>query len=259
MKGRIIENKRLNSKYGLLTIESSKFTSRAEVGQFVMVKTSQQDYLSDPLLRRPLGIMDIEGDRFRLLYMIVGKGTMLLCDCMGEIGFSEPLGNGFKPVKEGRAALVAGGVGIAPLLWLAKELKSSGVAVDLYYGGRSAEDIVITEEFEPYVENMYITTENGDKGDKGLVTAPLAVKAGDYDVCYSCGPKGMLKAVSEICEIAEVPAYVSLEERMACGMGACLGCIIYTKGDGGIEQKRCCVEGPVFDGTKVVWESVQGK
>jgi dihydroorotate dehydrogenase electron transfer subunit len=101
-----------------------------------------------------------------------------------------------------------------------------------------------------------VTTDDGSAGIKGLVTEPFAENLASYDMVYTCGPKGMLRAVSDICVKSEVSVEVSLDERMACGLGACLGCIIYVKEGDNVVQKRCCVEGPVFDGSVVVWDSV---
>jgi dihydroorotate dehydrogenase electron transfer subunit len=175
MKGIILRNERLNDKYYLMEIESPEFTKDAKLGQFVMVKTGLQDYLADPLLRRPFGLADVKGGSFLLLYMLVGKGTRLMTESIegSEIEFSVSLGNGFKPRKGEKVALAAGGVGIAPLLMLARALKDNECEVTLYYGGRGEEDIVLIDEFRPHVDKIIITTEDGRLGEKGLVTVPF--------------------------------------------------------------------------------------
>lgn len=258
MKGIILKNEKLNGKYRLMEIESAEFVKNSKPGHFVMVKTGLQDYLADPLLRRPFGVVDVRGNTFRLLYMLVGKGTRLMTESLAgsEIEFSPSLGNGFKAVKEKNVALVAGGVGIAPLLWIAKLLKDNGCTVTLFYGGRNQEDIVLVDEFRPHIDKLVITTDDGSVGEKALVTAPLEREITSFDRVYACGPKRMLQAVSELCVANEIPIDVSLDERMACGMGACLGCIIYVKEGENTVQKRCCIEGPVFDGKAVVWDTV---
>jgi len=258
MKGKIVRNQRLNDKYYFLEIKSEEFVREAKVGQFLMINTRQQDYMNDPLLRRPLGVADINGDRFSLVYMVVGKGTRLLSEAPegSEISFSAPLGNSFTLLENKRVALVAGGIGIAPVYWLAKTLKNSGCVVDLYYGGRTVDDVVLLEELKENTDHLIVTTDDGSAGIKGLVTEPFKENVKSYDMIYTCGPKGMLKAVSDISVEAEVSVEVSLDERMACGLGACLGCIIYVKEGDDVVQKRCCVEGPVFDGSVVVWDSV---
>lgn len=258
MKGKIVRNQRLNDKYYLLEIKCEQFVREAKVGQFLMINTRHQDYTHDPLLRRPLGIADVNGNKFSLVYMVVGKGTRLLSEIAkgSEISFSNPLGSSFTLVEKKRTALLAGGIGIAPVYWLAKTLKEAGCMVDLYYGGRTRDDVVLLEELKETSSHLIVTTDDGSAGIKGFVTDPFGENVDSYDMVYACGPKGMLKTVSEISMGAEVPVEVSLDERMACGLGACLGCIIYVKEGDQTVQKRCCVEGPVFDGSKVVWESV---
>lgn len=258
MIGKIVRNRKLNDKYYLLDIKCEEFVREAKVGQFLMINTRHQDYTHDPLLRRPLGIADIKGDKFSLVYMVVGKGTRLLSECQegSEISFSAPLGSSFTQVRKKRTALLAGGIGIAPIFWLAKVLKDAECVVDLYYGGRTVDDVVLLEELKETTDHLIVTTDDGSAGIKGFVTDPFGENIHSYDNVYACGPKGMLKTVSEIAMGAELPVEVSLDERMACGLGACLGCIIYTKEDDDIQQKRCCVEGPVFDGSKVIWETV---
>lgn len=257
MKGKVVNNLKLNDKYYLMEIECEEFVKKAKPGHFTMVKAQQYDYLYDPLLRRPFGVCDIERGRFKILYVLIGKGTNLLSQAKSgsQIEFSEPLGNIFKFNNEKNVALVGGGVGIAPLLFLAKYLYNQDISVDLYYGGKTEDDILLIDEFKKYCQHIEVTTENGKVGKKGIVTMPLSLNIKKYDKIYACGPKKMLKATSELSMQYEIPIEVSLDERMACGMGACLGCLIYIKNDSGeIEQKRCCVEGPVFDGSKIVWE-----
>ncbi|ADD68192.1 oxidoreductase FAD/NAD(P)-binding domain protein [Denitrovibrio acetiphilus DSM 12809] len=258
MEGKIVRNQKLNDKYYLLEIKCEEFVREAKVGQFVMINTRHQDYTSDPLLRRPLGVADVNGDRFTLVYMVVGKGTMLLSEMKKDavVSFSSPQGSTFSMVEKQRTALLAGGIGIAPVYWLAKALKDRGCVVDLYYGGRTVDDVVLLEELKENTDHLIVTTDDGSAGIKGLVVAPFEENIASYDIVYACGPKGMLRAVSNICVKHELPVEVSLDERMACGLGACLGCIIYLKEGDSVVQKRCCVEGPVFDGSKVVWDTV---
>ncbi len=259
MKGKVIRNQRLNDKYYFLEIKSEEFVRSVKVGQFLMIKPSSNDYTHDPLLRRPLGVADVNGDRFSLVYMVVGKGTKLLSEFHegGTIEFSNPLGNSFTMNENKRVALVAGGIGIAPVYWLAKTLKDRGCVVDLYYGGRTVDDVVLLEELKENTDHLIVTTDDGSAGIRGFVTVPFKENVESYDIVYTCGPKGMLEAVSGICVSAGIPVEVSLDERMACGLGACLGCIIYVKEGDDVVQKRCCVEGPVFDGAKVAWDRLK--
>jgi len=257
MKGKIISNIKLNEKYYLMEIENREFVNSVKPGQFLMVKAQQYDYLYDPLLRRPFGVCDVENGKFKILYILVGKGTNLLSQVKTNtfLEFSEPLGNTFKFDKEKYVCLVGGGVGIAPLLFLARELNNFQIEVDLYYGGKSEDDILLIDEFKKYCKHIDVTTENGKVGKKGVITEVLKENVEKYDKIYACGPKRMLEATSKLAVLAGTPIEVSLDEKMACGMGACLGCIVYLEdSEKNIVQKRCCIEGPVFDGSKIVWE-----
>ncbi|MGA1847323.1 dihydroorotate dehydrogenase electron transfer subunit [Deferribacter abyssi] len=259
MEGKIVFNKRLNSKYYYMKIENREFVKKCKPGQFFMMKTQIFDYIIDPLLRRPFGICDVDDNGFTLLYLIVGKGTNLLTNIKegSIIKFSEPLGNGFKLVESSKIALIGGGVGIAPLLYLAKELKKKNNSIVLYYGGKSKDDIHLVDEFKKYCDKIEISTEDGSLGKKGRITT-LFDKEEIIDKIYCCGPKPMMKATVNFALKNKINIEVSLDEKMACGIGACLGCIVYFKEKDSVVQKRCCVEGPVFDGTKIDWEKLDG-
>jgi len=200
MKGIIIRNEKISQKYFRMDIECAEFANSAKVGQFMMIKTSQQDYLSDPMLRRPFGVAEVKDNTFSIVYMVVGKGTKLLTECRPgtDIEFSQPLGNGFNIYKDQTVALAAGGIGIAPLLMYSRVLKENGCKVHLYYGGRSLYDIVLTADFAPYIDDMKVITEDGSSGIKGLVTDPLMQNIHIYDRVMACGPKGMMRAVTKI-------------------------------------------------------------
>lgn len=256
MEGKVIFNKKLNEKYYLMEIESEEFVKDAKPGQFMMVKPQQYDYLFEPLLRRPFGICNIIGSRFQILYVLIGKGTNLLSNIRSDtmIQFSAPLGNFFKIQQEKRVAVAGGGVGIAPMLYWSKILKDKNISVDLFYGGKTKDDILLLDEFEKYCDQIFITTEDGSMGDKGLISDVYIEHVTNYEKAYACGPKKMLEVLTKISVSKNVKIEVSLDERMACGMGVCLGCLIYTKNTNGeIEQKRCCIEGPIFNGAEIVW------
>jgi len=263
MKGIVLENKILNDKYGIICIKSDEFAQNAAPGQFLMIRPQPYDYIYDPLLRRPLGICDINEKKgtFSLLYMIVGKGTKLLSKIKKktELSFSEPLGTGFNLTTDKKVAIIGGGVGIAPMTFLSKILHENN-EVDVFYGGAEEKDILLTHIFEEYSNNLIIATEDGSIGHKGFITEVFenSLKFNNYDKIFACGPKPMLKAVYDIIDIEKIEFEVSLEERMACGIGACQGCIISTIGTdpNSNSQKRCCVEGPVFNGKEIIWETV---
>ena len=206
---------------------------KAKVGQFYMVKCFEDG----TMLPRPISICDMEDNKLTFLYAVVGKGTKIMSE--KKIGDSieilGPLGNGF-PIDEykgKKVALVAGGIGIAPMLYLAKKLEAD---VDLYAGFR--DEIYFTEEFKEFTKNTYIATNTGSVGHKGFITEIIK---DDYDVIYCCGPNPMMNSVKNLG--FDIPVYVSLESRMGCGIGACLACSCKTKNG----MKRICKEGPVFE------------
>lgn len=207
-----------------------------EPGQFYMLKLNE---FSDPLLGRPISISDIGENHIVFLIQIMGRGTEQLSKYKvgDKVGLLGPLGNGFN-IVDGKCALLAGTAGIAPLLYLAKNLK---VKPDLYVGYRSGE--YYTDEFKEYVENIYIATEDGSVGHKGYALDLL--DADKYDKIYVCGPMPMINATMK--KFPESDIEVSLEARMGCGVGACLSCNCETQ-DGHI---RICKEGPVIDGRKL--------
>ncbi len=244
----------------------SDFSARP--GQFVMLRVGAG---IDPLLRRPFGIFDVSTltpahaggvsqPCFDILYRIVGKGTALLStlhdtDRLDVLG---PLGNGFDSGPAGEEKLIAGGgVGVAPLYPLAKELVRHS-PVRLFAGGRTRDDILCITEFERLGVECYVATEDGSLGRCGLVTEALARCIEELQgraSIFACGPHAMLKAVAGIAESHGVACQVSLEGYMACGVGACLGCV--TPGHGHTTETpdyRCvCSEGPVFRAEELGW------
>ena len=208
-------------------------------GQFYMVRG--WDSL-DPFLPRPISIADLEAGKITFLYEARGRGTHIISklkqgDSLSLLG---PLGNGFDLEERGRIALISGGIGIAPMLYLAKEIKGS---VDLYAGFRNKS--YFTDRIEDYVNNIHISTEDGSVGHKGFVTDLFNPK--DYDFVLSCGPGPMMEVVVKMCK-GLVDLRISMESRMACGIGACLGCTVETTRG----MERVCKEGPVFKAEEVI-------
>lgn len=262
--------------YFLLSIELPSEVKRPKPGQFFMVKVGRNN---DSLLRRPLSIHRlISADTVQILYRVRGKGTRVLSKRVpGErLDILGPLGKGFEitsQIKE--AILVAGGVGIAPLFPLAEELKRAGKSIKLFVGGKSREDILCEDDFRSLGLEIYISTEDRSYGKGGLVTDILEdyIQTPDSRLqtqIYTCGPKPMLKVVSEIARLYSLPCYVSLEERMACGIGACLGCAVKVrvqssefrvKGKNSRLQtpdsrlyRLVCKDGPVFNAEEIDWD-----
>lgn len=227
-------------------------------GQFAMVRTRDG---TEPLLRRPFSIhrVDPATGEFEILFRVVGKGTALLSKLHpgALLDVLYPLGRGFGTAGE-RPLLVGGGIGVAPLLFLAEDLIRKGKSPKLLLGGRSDRDLLCHGDFECLAVPAAYATEDGSSGETGLVTALLKRElenAGEegraaYTV-HACGPVPMLAAVARMAESFNVPCEVSLEAHMACGVGACLGCIV--KGAGGLNL-RVCSEGPVFDSKSISWD-----
>ena len=208
-------------------------------GQFYMIRGWNG---LDPFLPRPISIADIEGRKIKFLYEVRGRGTHIISklkkgDTLNILG---PLGNGFDLKEEGKIALLSGGIGIAPMLYLAKSLSGE---VTIYSGFRH--NAYFLDQIRPYVKNMFIATEDGSTGHKGFITELF--DPSKYDLVFTCGPTPMMEVVIKMCKDI-VPVYVSMESRMACGIGACLGCTIETiRG-----MERVCKEGPVFKGEEVL-------
>ncbi len=224
-------------------------------GQFVMIRIG--DDLT-PLLRRPFSIHRVvastgEVSRIELLYKVVGEGTRKLARVGAgvQIDVLGPLGNSFRiPDKLDSFYLAAGGIGVAPMVFLADHLKKAGYDLArgaVYLGGRSAGDLLCRDIFIGYGMNVHLTTDDGTAGDQCLVTHPLELALKDHKpvMIYACGPMPMLTCVIGLAEKHHVSCQISIETMMACGMGACLGCAVEVNtGDG---YRHTCLDGPVFD------------
>ncbi|GAJ38708.1 dihydroorotate dehydrogenase electron transfer subunit [Saccharococcus caldoxylosilyticus] len=221
-------------------------------GQFVHVKVTSQ---TAPLLRRPLSLCRIDQDASEctLIYRKVGIGTTLLSEKRpGEtVDVLGPLGNGFPldAVEKGqRALLVGGGIGVPPLYELAKQLVEKGVIVTNVLGFQTKDAVFYEQEFSMFGET-YVATVDGSYGMKGFVTDVIDQRGISFDVLYACGPKPMLKALEQAFPHKEV--YLSLEERMGCGIGACFACVCRVP-DSETAYKKVCSDGPVFKAGEVV-------
>jgi dihydroorotate dehydrogenase electron transfer subunit len=239
----------------------------------------------EPILRRPLslaGRRDTEFDvELDIIYSVVGKGTGWLARAGegDEISVLGPLGNAFAVSdSKPKAALVGGGVGIPPMIYLASAMGAGGKGAVAFCGARSADMLPVTlapavdvspdgkpsasiSQFAQFGVDSVIATDDGSLGWKGFVTEPLAGwldamdAASDNAVVYTCGPELMMRAVAEICIARDVECQVSLERHMACGMGTCQSCVCKTKSDSeqGWSHKLCCTHGPVFDAREIIW------
>jgi len=268
-QSQVLTNIEVSPGYFRMRMTAPPAVLAAAAGQFVMVKVSRA---IDPLLRRPFGIYDMgtfmtpytDSGRqtfVEILYKVIGRGTGMLADLhQGDhLDIIAPLGTGFDLGEAGEEKiLIGGGVGLAPLYLLAKELVKSH-KVRLFAGGRGKEDVLCITEFERLGVETYVATDDGTLGDRGLVTQVMLkhlAAGGEPKRLYACGPFPMLRAVAGIAEELQVDCQVSLEAFMACGMGACLGCVV--KGVNHSTETpdyRCvCKDGPVFDSTDLSWE-----
>ncbi len=206
---------------------------------------------NSPLLKRPFSLLRPSDGRLDFLYRIRGEGTRSLSHCRSGdvITVIGPLGEGY-PEPKGDFIAVAGGIGVASLFYL---LAKHGMRAHLFYGARDVSELVMLDDVRSLARDVSIATDNGSAGLKGIVTDILAGYlessdgSGTSEVIYACGPCGMLKGLAEISKSRT--CFVSLEERMACGVGACVGCVVQTVRG----YKRVCKEGPVFDIKDIVW------
>ncbi len=243
-----------------LSLYAPQITRSAVPGQFVYIRCTDN---LDPLLRRPISIHGVNRGRGELflLYQVVGKGTALLAGKRkGErLGVMGPLGRGFTlPAPGQRVVLVGGGIGVAPLVFLGQELVQRNNQVCLLVGARSAHQLPVGKEGYTAPFELAVATDDGSCGHHGPVTDLLEkILAGEgADMVYACGPRGMLRQTASLLARYDVPGEFSLEERMGCGVGACLSCVCKTAGKGGepLQYRRVCVEGPVFPAEQLVWD-----
>lgn len=252
---RVVTNDRVAAGVGLLTLHAPRIRERVAPGQFVHLRVSRD---ADFILRRPFSVHGTTGDGIRILYQVLGRGTRALAekrpgDEMDALG---PLGSGFTiPEGAAHALVVGGGLGAAPLGLLAQALAERGVAVTVALGAPSAERLLALDVFESASRELLLATDDGSRGQRGFVTMLVegALAATRPEVAYVCGPEPMARIVAAQCAAASVPCQVSLERLMACGVGACLSCVVETTAG----LKRACCDGPVFDAEEVVWDAVE--
>ncbi|MBU1025888.1 dihydroorotate dehydrogenase electron transfer subunit [bacterium] len=210
-----------------------------------------------PMLRRPVSILSSAGDNVEIIYRVVGEGTRLLSNVQaGEsLDIIGPLGNGFTDIPESpeKHILVGGGVGAPPMIALARYLHESGKNVELYQGAKDSSDLILNDDMENSEFSYYATTEDGSRGHHGLVTDILPAPSEEITAVYSCGPLSMMKAVLKWRGKSAFPFFVSIENKMGCGVGVCLGCAVpSTKGT----YVKVCKSGPVFNADDLDWNKL---
>ena len=248
---KVTENIRLHKNYCLLKLTSDEILPEMKPGQFVEVRV---DDSPTTFLRRPISInyIDRVKNELWLLIQLVGDGTRRMAEYRpGEIvNILLPLGNGFTILSDlnKKTLLIGGGVGTAPLLYLGAALKKAGFIPAFLLGARSENDLLQLDQFEQFGP-VYVTTEDGSLGEKGYVTNHSILQKVHFDQIYTCGPKPMMVAVAKYASQESIACEASLENTMACGIGACLCCVEKT-----VAGHICvCTEGPVFNIEKLTW------
>jgi dihydroorotate dehydrogenase electron transfer subunit len=286
LKAKILFNEKIKGNYWRCIFDCMPIAKFAAPGQFLEIEVSRKS--QQPLLRRPFSIHKLRSQKpevrsqIEIIYEVVGEGSRILSQRRpGEyLDIIGPLGNGFScrtpnpsrlsfgsgrdPAfagEPGTPILVAGGMGVAPLTFLAEKLKEipkpkSQIPNLVLIGAKSKSQILCEKEFKKFGCQVKIATDDGSRGYKGKVTELLkqilrknAITQERYNAIYACGPRPMLREIAGISKAQKIPAQISLEEHMACGIGACLGCVVNTR-DG---YQRVCKDGPVFPAEKIIW------
>ena len=257
VKAKIIEKVELIPGIFKISVNAHKLVERAKPGHFVEIRVNDD---IEPFLRRPISIHNLERNSGKLefIFQVKGKGTQILSkknvgDVIDIIG---PLGNGtFEFSKYNNLGIIGGGIGVFPLYELAKEAKFEDRNINTYLGFRNKDFVVLEEEFKNVSNNIEVTTDDGSYSQKGFAIDLLKrdIEQNKIDCIYACGPLPMLKAVKQLAEEKNIPCQISLEERMGCGLGVCLGCAVKTAQSpkDAPEYVHVCKAGPVFDATYV--------
>jgi len=258
IKATIIENKSLSKGYNIISLKSPYLARKSSCGQFINVKCRSG---TEPLLRKPFGVHSVTKDGVQILFKIVGRGTAILSEkkrgqALDVIG---PLGNGFaipkKISKDTQIVLVGGGHGVAPLYAVCEKVKKLDpeTKVEVLLGGRGKEHVVCESKFRRIGAKVLVATDDGSKGYKGVVSDLLKVRLDKSNMSafsiYSCGPRPMLKAVSEVSKQFKAMCQVSMDEYLGCGIGVCMGCALETT----LGTRLICKDGPVFNAEEVIW------
>lgn len=253
-KATVLQNKNVGPQLYVLELASPRIAPLVQPGQFVHVRL---DGFGEHILRRPFSIFDTNPDKgtMTILYQVVGAGTQFMAtvqpghrfDTIGSIGRGWDI-----PAAGQRVLIVGGGVGAAPLFMLSKQAKAAGAAVDVVLGASTRKALVTYERYHAiHGDRLFCATDDGTFGWSGFCTQPVEKLLGEhaYTMVYTCGPKPLMHAIAQAAARANVSCQVSMEKRMACGVGACLSCVVETT-DG---RRRACVDGPVFNAEKVIW------
>ncbi len=261
----VISNTHLSDDYNVLALSAPSIAAAVIPGQFVMVKVASGH---DPLLRRPFSVFEVlrdaqgEPSGFSVLNKRIGVSTGLIYSARTgqRVACLGPLGRPFTVVDPPvEAWMVAGGVGLAPFASLAAALRARGVQTTLFYGARSAAELFYLDTFRDLEVALELTTEDGTRGERGRIVAPLERRLVAFDrrqpvMIYACGPEGMLAATARVAMKYGRPCQVSVERIMGCGMGGCYSCVVPMRSEtGGYHHVRSCITGPVLNGDQILW------
>ena len=243
----LVFKKQLTNTIYDLRLKNKSLAEITKPGQFVQILVPSKT------LRRPISVCDVENDTIRLVFEIRGEGTQILSETkVGEfINIIAPLGKGFDIDPDKKTIFIGGGIGVPPMLYSAKQCGKNATVIN---GFRNQKAVILEEDFKSFAGNVIITTDDGSYGIHGFVTQPLQEYIKNADMICACGPMPMLKNISKIAKENNIPCQISLEQRMACGVGACLGCAVAVLDENGYHTyKHVCKDGPVFNSEEVVF------
>lgn len=261
--GTVIENAESAPGFFRMRIRAGEFAGAFLPGQFFQLRLGGEG--SGFFLRRPFAPSEYLEDGFAFQYALVGSGTRMMSSMRPgtAVGVLAPLGNAYTLLPSGKNALVAGGgCGAPSLAPLARKLRENGVRVTVLLGARTASALLDSRAFREAADKLIVATDDGTEGCRGTIADACRVEReniGSFDRLYACGPLPMLRAAARIAEENGADCEVSLEERMACGFGACMGCVVPTIQDAGADTayKRVCHDGPVFNAGVLAWDAMQ--
>ena len=253
---KLVNKEKIKDDIFKFSVESEEMCNLAKPGQFLEIKVLKG---IEPLLRRPISIYNVDKEKnwLEFIFQVKGKGTKILSEVeVGQdIDIIGPIGNGVFEVKKYKnPAIIGGGIGVFPLYELEKQLKLAGTEnINTYLGFRSKDFVTNEEEFAKISSKLTITTDDGSYKEKGFAINKLKedieaqeLSENKIDMIFACGPLPMLKAVQQLAIEKNIPCQLSLEERMACGLGVCLGCAVKLAGTEELKYKHVCKDGPVF-------------
>ena len=258
IESEILFCEKVNEHIYKMVFNCPEIAREAQMGQFINVYLDK----GEMILPRPISIQDVDKqkDALSIMYQVVGKGTeyMASVEAGKKLNIAGPLGNGFAYKNYKKLALIGGGIGVPPMYYSAKAIKEKhpDAEIKAFIGFRSAAYAVLEAEFKSIGVDVTVATDDGSNGFQGNALGVFKESDFSAEAIFACGPSAMLKFVAAYAEEKNIECQVSMEERMACGIGACVGCAVAIKKDceKGFEYKKVCKDGPVFDAREVLWQ-----